>query len=353
MSTAAISTIEPPAPSALLKSQSLAKLTTIKARALIEPMLKKGVTFERVLSEVYFELQKNPKLQSCTAESMIMAVAQCVKWDLTIGEKVYIVPFSVKVKTDKGDEWEDRAQAIRDYKGDIDLIIRAGAARYVAAHNVYEHEHFRYELGTTPLIEHKPIMDPAKRGRLVGSYAVAKISRDDVQIVVLSRDEIDQSRMQHSKQWKDHYVKGQKEKVPFTLEELPWYGPKTCVHRLAKFLPTSPKLEMVRREFEAEDTAEIDGPVVDIPALDAPQNDLRQLGAGAPAADADGVALATPDQKRRITDLLGAADIDDVRRVDYATEAGPSTFTSDAADAMIAELEKLVPPTTEEQGSLV
>ena len=98
MSTA-VATVEAAERPYIERSATLAPLTTQKAKALIEPMLKHGVKYERILSEAYFAIQANPKLADCTAESMITAVAQCVKWDLVIGEKAYLVPFSVKVKT--------------------------------------------------------------------------------------------------------------------------------------------------------------------------------------------------------------------------------------------------------------
>ena len=242
------------------EKREVAMLTNEGARNLIMPYLPKGVTFDRILSEVYLAVQKNPKLEQCTPDSMLTAVATCVKWDLTIGEEVYLVPFSVKVKvqvpdgrggTREKEQWEDRAQAIRDYKGDIALVVRCGAARYVDAQNVYSNETFEYEQGTNPFIRHRPIMDPNTRGELIGSYAVAKISAHDVKIVVLSRQEIDQVRMQFSKQWKDHWVDGQK--VPYKLEEILWYGPKTCVHRVTKQLPKSPKLAEVMAAFETEE----------------------------------------------------------------------------------------------------
>ncbi len=287
-----ISRIEPAAPSMVerAKEKELAPLTTPAARRLIEPLLRPGVTLERVLSETYFAMQTNPKLAACTPESLVMAVAKCVAWDLPIGEKVHLVPFSVKVKvTVNGrevDKWEDRAQAIRDYKGDIDLVVRAGAARYVDAQNVYKNELFQYEQGTQPFIRHQPIMDRAARGALIGSYAVAKINAHDIKIVVLSRDEIDDVRMKHSKQWKEHWVDGRK--VPYTLEELPWYGPKTCVHRVTKMLPTSPKLAQVLAEFEQEETADADG------ALD-PAN---QIAAPDPAPIASPVASPSSIDER-------------------------------------------------------
>jgi recombination protein RecT len=157
-----------PAPAEDAKQHELAPLVTTKARKLIEPMLKHGVTYERILSEVYFAIQKNPELAECTPDSLVMSVAQATKWDLEIGTLVHLVPFNVKVKVNENgrevERWQKRAQAIRDYKGDATLVIRAGSARYIDAQVVYEKDAFEYELGTNVRIVHRPAF--GDRGKL-------------------------------------------------------------------------------------------------------------------------------------------------------------------------------------------
>jgi recombination protein RecT len=296
------SVVVPPGPSrtvTIREAREVSMLTTDNARALIQPLLKHGVSFDRILSETYLAVQKNPKLESCTPESMLTAVAQCVKWDLAIGEEVYLVPFSVKVKVPNGrggemDKWEDRAQAIRDYKGDIALVIRCGAARYVDAQNVYAKEFFEYEQGTNPFVRHRPIMDPSTRGELIGSYAVAKISAHDIKVVVMHRQEIDEIRLKHSKSWKEHWVDGKK--VQYELEEIRWYGPKTCVHRIVKQLPKSPKLEEVMKAFALEEKV-LDGEMEEIvpaPAIAAGAAEGAVAGPGTQVDEDTRIAVARP-----------------------------------------------------------
>lgn len=348
--TGAVATVEPPAPSMpeRAKTKELAALTKPEARRLIESVLPQGVTLERIFAEVYFAIQKNPELQNCTDASLVMAVAQCAKWDLEIGVTAHLVPFKTKVKGPNGDSsWETRCQAVRDYKGDATMVLRAGAARFIDAQTVYEGDEFEYELGSSPFVRHRPA-GLGKRGKLIGFYAVAKINRDDVRVLVMSREEVDQVRMQYSKSWKEHWVDGKK--VAYTLDEIPWYGLKSCVHRICKLLPTTPKLAEVLKAFAAEEAEQID--VVDTAGELAPVSERRALGAGDPAqepkADADGVALATSDQIARLVRLGNRADIDDAQKLKIAT----TDWTQDAADAEIARLESLVPP-DEEQGSLV
>jgi phage RecT family recombinase len=355
--TRAVATVEPPAPSMTerAKTKELAALTKPEARRLIESMLPTGVTIERIFAETYFAIQKNPELQNCTDASLVMAVAQCTRWDLEIGVLAHLVPFKTKVKNGNGEwEWETRCQAVRDYKGDATMAIRAGAARFIDAQAVHEGDEFEYELGSSPFVRHRPA-GMGKRGKLIGFYAVAKISRDDVRVFVMSRDEVDQVRMQYSKSWKEHWVNNSK--VPYTLDEIPWYGLKTCVHRICKLLPTTPKLAEVLRAFEAEEVAALEE--IDAPNALATGGEQRQLSAPrselpAEVTEAAGSASyeltnrslpakATPEQKARITQLLDSADVDDATRERVAGAAGRKDYAAADAESQIAELEKLVP----------
>ncbi len=250
----AVATVEPPAQAYPLREDKgvLAPFKSTQARKIIEAKLPKGVTFERIMAEVYFAIQKTPKLATCTAESLIRAVTQCASWDLEIGVKAHLVPFSVKV----GNDYEDQAQAVRDYKGDAELVVRCGAARAVDAEAVYANDFLEFEKGSSPVVRHRPILDPSKRGALTAFYAVARLAHGDIKAIVLSREEVDEVRERYSKQWKEHWVSGKK--VPYTLEEIPWYGKKTCIHQLVKLLPTSPMLAKLKVEFEEEESAAIE-----------------------------------------------------------------------------------------------
>lgn len=210
----------------------IALLNREDARRAIEPLLSEGVTYERVIREVYLAASDNADILGCSNESIIRAVCKAVSWGLVIGETVHLVPFGRTLK------------AMQDYKGKIELMVRYRAARFIDAQPVYENEPYRFALGTSPFVEHTPLMDSAKRGRLVGAYAYAKISAYDLKVVVLTADEIDKIRKKHSKQWKSG-----------ELGDIPWYACKTAVHRLAKQIPKS---EALARALEQDDDAEAD-----------------------------------------------------------------------------------------------
>lgn len=323
-----------------LRSPAAQLLNNPAARAAIEPMLRPGESYDRIIVEVYHAAVKNPEILKCTGQSIVSAVARAVQTGLIIGETVHLVPFGAQL------------QAILDYKGSIQLCLTAGAARYIDAQCVYANEPFEYEQGMTPKLRHVPVVDPKKRGELLGAYAIAKVTRDDVRIVFMSVEEIDGIRLSKSKSWKTG-----------KLSAIPWYALKTVIRRLTKTLPKNPELAKVvaildRDEDEAlAETVDADLAHEELAAPTA----SRRIGPGieametAPAkADSDGVALATTEQKIEIVQLLDRVDLDEPRRVAYATTAGASAFTHDDAVSMIGELRRLIPPLEEqEQANLI
>lgn len=216
-----------------------------EAKARIVPLLPHGVDIARIAGEVNLAVGMNPEILQCTPASIIRAVGRAVTWDLTIGETVHLVPFNVNVAP-KGQEpkWEKRLQAIQDYKGKIELIIRAGAAKSIDTQVVYAKETFEYEGGTEPFLRHKPATKLQDRGELLGAYAIADHGfnrKPTIRWMLLS--DIDAIRKKHSKQWKN-------DACP------PWYAMKTAVHQLAKLLPKNPRMAAVLKAFEEEEIEE-------------------------------------------------------------------------------------------------
>jgi phage RecT family recombinase len=232
-STAAVVRTERSVAPYALRSPVAEILNKESARATIEPMLRPGDSYDRIIVEVFHAASNNADIMKCSPVSIVQAVAKAVSTGLVIGEGVHLVPFNTKL------------QAILDYKGRIELIVRSGAARHIDAHCVYEREAFIVAQGTNPSIDHRPIMDPRSRGPMIGAYAIAHLGHGRLMSVVLSNDEIEQVRQKYSRQWK--------------AGELPyWYAQKTCVHRLAKLLPKNPALAQVIAMFEREDADELD-----------------------------------------------------------------------------------------------
>lgn len=247
-----------PLPDAAAKMTFKALLLSDQARAVIEPMLPEGQTYERIVREAINAKADNPDIALCEPESIIRAVSRAVSWDLEIGNTAFLVPR----KDNKSDE-QPKLRAQLGYRGKIVLMSKPrGTAILVDAMAVYQEEHFRYEQGTNPFIEHRPKYDVKARGPMVAAYAYAKFGPYAQKIVVMSVDEIRAIQEKFSFQWKGR-----------RLEDIPWYAEARCVHRLARQVPLTGKARLILSESD-------DADIEDADAIEEPPP-ARQLGEGA------------------------------------------------------------------------
>lgn len=178
-------------------------------------------------------LRKNPSLAQAAqrnAASFMAALSECARLGLVPGDTFHLVPFGNEIT------------GITDYKGEIELIYRAGAVSSVKAEIVCKEDHFRY---TTDMDrpEHAPDWF-GDRGPLVGAYAYAVMMDGSTsKVVVYSKAEIDRVK-ETSKTWK-------RSDSPWTL----WYDRmalKTVIHRLEHFVPTSAEYRREQLRAAAE-----------------------------------------------------------------------------------------------------
>lgn len=215
-------------------------LTSDSAKRQIEPVLPRGVSLEEVVSTVYGVAADNPKILRCTPASIVVAVSKGMKWNLVFGDTIHLAVEQVRVmRGNRPDRIEYRAKVLRDYRGDIEMVIRSGGAREITAEPFYANEVLRYEKGTRPYIEHHPIYDPAARGPMVGGYAFAKLSAYSLKIAVLSISELDAIRQEWSPRWKKGEIQ-------------PWWVRKTMVHQVTKELSKTKRIREVLSEFSDE-----------------------------------------------------------------------------------------------------
>lgn len=305
--TQAIITVPPRGQTAVeraFESPALAPLFSPPARALIEPIARKvGATFELIMAETFWAVQKNPQLAECTPASLLTAVMRAASWGLQIGEKAHLVPFDVKVPGTESD-YMKQAQAIRDWKGDIDVMVHSGAARKVNPQVVYQNEvpSFEYIQGSNPDAFHRPIWDSSKRGPIALAYVVAHTSQTQRHVRVMDRAEIDAIRKGYSKKWVTKWVDNRK--VEISLDEIPWFAKKTVVHQIVKELPTSIAQQRLVAEFDEEDSI--------VPVDSAAEEALRHVQS-APAqpqlqAPPPNLELSGAATEAQIAKLRGMAD---------------------------------------------
>ncbi|HEM7843687.1 TPA: recombinase RecT [Burkholderia multivorans] len=202
-------------------------------------VLPRHVSPDRMLKIALGALRTTPKLMECTVESLMGAVVQCSQLGLEPNTPLghaYLIPFEKKKKV--GGEWvteKVETQIVIGYKGLIDLARRSGQVVSIAAHAVYEHDHFDYAFGLDEKLEHKPAM--SARGRVIAFYAVAKLVGGGHAFEVMSAEQVNEirdasqnykfARDKEKTVWGQHY------------EEM---GRKTVLRRLFKYLPVSIEL---------------------------------------------------------------------------------------------------------------
>ena len=224
----------------------------------MEKVLPRHLTGERMLALVNLVANKTPKLKDCALTkggqlSLYTAVMHASRLGLEIGSHAHIVPF------------ENRragiveAVLIPDYRGLIHLAVGSGKVQHVDARVVYDGDDFDYQLGTQPLIRHKPKLREAvpADAQIVAFYAVAHLNGVSG-FEVMSKAEVDairaRSRAKDDGPWVTDY---------------PMMGRKTVVKRLAKFLPQTPELQAAIELDNRAETGQV-GTVSDI--IDSPDS---------------------------------------------------------------------------------
>lgn len=226
-------------------------------RAIYLQALPKHVSVDRFMRGVLLACARDPKLLSCSQESLFQAVSQACQLGLDpsgILGSAYIIPYG------------STATLVPGYRGLIDLARRSGQIVSLQAHAVHEGDRFRYQLGDDPKIEHEPSLAPAEGANVLYVYAVARLKDGGVQREVMTKAEIEairkKSKAGNSGPWRDHW------------EEM---AKKTVIRRLVKLLPISAELAAIE---QAEAAAEEDqNPEALLAALES--------GAEPPSARAD------------------------------------------------------------------
>lgn len=236
--------------------------------------LPKHMTPERMARQALTAFRTTEGLQRCSPASFLGALMTCAQVGLEPGPQghVYLIPFDKRKKVNG--QWrtvETVATFILGYQGMLELARRSGELVDVSAHTVYQREvdegRFEVQYGTNAGIRHRPIVF-GDRGEAVGYYARATLKSGGRPFVVLSKSEVDGFRRRSATQ------RGDNPSGPWQTdyEAMAW---KTCVRRLARWLPQSPELaaavghEDTVREYVdgavVESVLETPPPVVDEP----------------------------------------------------------------------------------------
>lgn len=205
----------------------------------IEAVLPADIPFEKFQACLNMAIRREPKLLECHGPSLIRAVLMSAYDGLMPdGREAVIVYRAMSYKNEDG-SWAKGKRLEASYMpmayGLRKKIVQAGAATHIKAVVVYSKEHFDYEEGLHPRLEHRPIID-GDRGDLIAVYSIATLPNGDREFEVMRNDDV--MKVKAKAQTKDVW------EGPFEGEM--WR--KSVLRRHSKALPTSTPI----RDAEAQ-----------------------------------------------------------------------------------------------------
>lgn len=242
--------------------------------------LPKHITPDRMARVCLTALRTTPKLASCTQESFLGAILACAQLGLEPNSPLghaYLVPYEDykrKVTT---------CQLIIGYQGMIELAYRSGRVTSVAAHVVRQGDHFVYELGLRPKLEHRPSEDADREQRpITHAYAVAQIKDGEPISWVLSFPQIEARRNRGASGRK--YGNGDRVKTPWDTD-YEAMALKSAVRALFKWIPKSPELANAEQIEDASENGRL--------SIDVPSIREGLVGQGIPVPDSIDVTASS------------------------------------------------------------
>ncbi len=234
---------------ATTKPNTLAEVLALDStKQAISEVLPKAMDANRFLRLSLTALRRTPKLQLCTPESFMGALAQCAVLGLepeTPLAHAYLIPYGKE------------CTLVLGYKGLIDLARRSGQVNGIYAEVVYAGDMFEWEQGLNPTVRHKRLAEPVIRNtngktlftgqNVTHAYAVAKVNGDP-QFVVMTKTELDsiksQSKAGNDGPWVTHPEEMMK---------------KSAIRRLSKLLPLSIEIHQALAQEEERTTINVIG----------------------------------------------------------------------------------------------
>lgn len=224
--------------------------------ATFEPAMKRmhelGMDVVQVKKEVSFALQhinKSQKLQECTPDSKLAAVINIANIGLTlnpVAKEAYLIPRWNKVTRSNECALEP------GYVGLVKLLTDAGSITAMASHVVYENDKFEIDIADnrTP-VTHKPELVKARRGKVIGCYALATLPDGSRQTEWMDIDELYAIR-ERSETWAAHKA-GKISTCTWLTDETEMMR-KTVIKRIYKYLPRTKKMNKVDEAIKLDNT---------------------------------------------------------------------------------------------------
>jgi recombination protein RecT len=198
----------------------------------MERALPSHIKADRMARIALTQLRMNPQLFNCTRESFFGALltASQLGFEPGVNGQCYLIPYKKNVKING--QWQEVTicTLVPGWKGYIDLVARSErASAWTGA--VRLGDHFEYELGSNPKLEHRP--GDKDTGNFTHVYAVGWIKGAQWPIIeVQSRAKVESHLATYNKVGDRHYALANE-------NNLEMYGRKVALLQVIKYLPSS------------------------------------------------------------------------------------------------------------------
>ncbi len=213
----------------------------------LQKVLPKHLTLERLLKVALYCIDKTPKLQECSPQSLVACIKQCAELGLEPGGALglaYLVPYG------------QACTLIIGYRGLIELARRSGKLSQIEAHVIHANDDFKVEFGLEPVLRHIPKLD-GPEGAPKAVYCVARMADGSKHVEVMTWEAVQKIKGRSKSSGSGPWLTDEEEMAR-----------KTVVRRAAKYLPLSPELADA---FMADDNEFVDAEVV-TPGLALPES---------------------------------------------------------------------------------
>jgi recombination protein RecT len=228
--------------------KNLAKFTATRVKP--ETMVRLAV----------FEFSQNEWLRRCTPESIYASLIALAQMGLEPGGlrgEAYLVPYKGKCTPMPG------------WRGLVKLALRSKAVKALYSHIVHENDEFKVWLGSEVRVEHRPCLE-ADRGPIVAAYAVAKLENGEIDLEVMTIEELSKIRDMAKS------GRGGKDGPAYQDWEDQMYR-KAPIRRLAKRLPLGDDFFLAAKADELAETGEPEkiNSFIDVDSSEREQRELQ------------------------------------------------------------------------------
>jgi len=213
------------------------------------------LTADRFTRIAITALKQNPKLQTCTPQSLLGSLMTAAQLGLEVNTPLHeavLIPYQISQKNRDG-SWSKTmvAQFQPEYRGMLKLVWNSGMIDSLEYDTICKNDEFEYVKGENPVFRHLPAWDK-DRGEVKGYYACAKLKGGGFTAVVKSGEEILKHALRYTKSKKDGRLVGVWD------ENFDSMAIKTCLIELAsKKLPKRTTNEAIKLYQAAQSVNEI------------------------------------------------------------------------------------------------